>query len=98
MKTALVTGATDGIGKASAKKLLSESWKVVIVGRNPAMCERTVTELQAVTRNNEISAIVADLSFLIEAGKATDIILQGNKSFYFLFLNANAIANARTIS
>jgi NAD(P)-dependent dehydrogenase (short-subunit alcohol dehydrogenase family) len=98
MKTAFITGATDGIGKATARKLLSEGWKVVIIGRNPARCESTVTELKAVTRNSEISAIVADLSILNEAGKASDKFLQGNKSLDFLMLNANAIANDRTIT
>ena len=53
MKTALITGATDGIGKATAVKLLSEGWKVVIIGRNPARCEGTVMELKTVTRNND---------------------------------------------
>ncbi len=73
MKTALITGATDGIGKATAVKLLSEGWKVVIIGRNPARCEGTVMELKTVTRNNEISAIVSDLSILNEAGKACEV-------------------------
>jgi len=96
MKTALITGATDGIGKATAMKLLSEGWKVVIIGSNPARCENTVTEIKTVTRNNEISAIVADLSMLNEAGKACEVFLQENKSLDFLMLNANAIANERT--
>ena len=98
MKTALITGATDGIGKATAMNLLSGGWKVVIIGRNPARCESTVTELKTLTRNNEISAIVADLSILNEAGKACEVFLQENKSLDFLMLNANAIANDRTIT
>lgn len=32
-KTAIVTGATSGIGKATAYKLASENWKVIITGR-----------------------------------------------------------------
>ena len=56
MQTALITGATDGIGKATAKKLLSEGWKVVIIGRNPDKCKATVSELKLISK--EIKAIV----------------------------------------
>lgn len=60
MKTALITGATDGIGKATAKKLLVEGWKVVLIGRNSGKCEATVSELKMISK--EVSAIVCDLS------------------------------------
>lgn len=98
MKTALITGATDGVGKATARKLLSERWKVIIIGRNPARCNATVSELKDSTGNNNISAIVANLSVLNEVKKASDGFLQGNHSLDFLMLNANAIANERTIT
>lgn len=98
MKTALITGGTDGIGKAIAKKLLAEGWKVVIIGRNPARCETTVAELQTATKNYEISAIVADLSILSEVKKACETYLKNNNSLDVLLLNANAIANERIIT
>jgi len=46
-RVALITGATDGVGKATARKLLSEGWEVVIVGRNPEQCDSTVLELRS---------------------------------------------------
>jgi len=98
MKTALITGATDGVGKATAKKLLSEGWKVIIIGRNPARCNATVSELIDSTGNNNISAIVANLSILHEVKNASDSFLEGNHSLDFLMLNANAIKNDRTIT
>jgi len=33
MKTAIITGATSGIGKATALKLASENWNLIITGR-----------------------------------------------------------------
>lgn len=35
MKTIVITGASDGIGAAAAKELVSLGHQVVIVGRNP---------------------------------------------------------------
>jgi NAD(P)-dependent dehydrogenase (short-subunit alcohol dehydrogenase family) len=33
-KTALITGATGGLGQAVAKRLLAEHWKLILVGRD----------------------------------------------------------------
>ena len=37
-KICLVTGATNGIGKATAQALAKMGATVIIVGRNPAKC------------------------------------------------------------
>jgi len=97
-KTALITGGTDGIGKATAHKLLEQGWEVVIVGRNAARCESTFAELKAVGQSNSISAIVADLSIMRDVQKAAESFLESHKSLDFLFLNANAIAQTRIIT
>ena len=43
-KTIVITGASDGIGKAAAKQLLALGHKVIIVGRNPEKTKKVAEE------------------------------------------------------
>ncbi|MBI5650424.1 MAG: SDR family NAD(P)-dependent oxidoreductase [Chloroflexi bacterium] len=94
-KIALVTGATDGIGKATAKKLLTEGWRVVIVGRNPQRCAATIAELKSL---GAISAITADLTSMRETNRAVETFLRENQSLDCLLLNANAIVHEHIVT
>ena len=47
MKTIIITGASDGIGKAAARKLIARGHKVIIAGRSPEKTERAAAELGA---------------------------------------------------
>lgn len=49
-KTALVTGATSGIGRATAVALAREGFALVICGRRKERLEALQTELESVTR------------------------------------------------
>jgi len=44
-KTIVITGASDGIGAAAARKLKAAGHDVIIVGRNPAKTEKIAREL-----------------------------------------------------
>lgn len=61
-KICLVTGATSGIGKATALGLVRQGATVVIVGRNQARGEAARQEIQAARGNLAVDLLLADLS------------------------------------
>ena len=63
-KTCLITGATNGIGKAAAVQLAELGTTLVLVGRNPDKTGATVQQIKDQTGNQEIHSLVADLSSL----------------------------------
>jgi NAD(P)-dependent dehydrogenase (short-subunit alcohol dehydrogenase family) len=62
-KICLVTGATNGIGKATAQALAQMSATVVIVGRNPAKCAAVVDEIKHSSGNDAVEALIADRAY-----------------------------------
>ena len=59
-KVALVTGASAGIGKASALALLAEGYRVVFTARRLDMLEKAVAESGAADRALAVAADVSD--------------------------------------
>lgn len=60
-KIALITGSTQGIGFATAKKLCEEGVNVIINGRNENKVNNAVMKLKAQFNNVKIIGITADL-------------------------------------
>ncbi|PIL26440.1 hypothetical protein GSI_12198 [Ganoderma sinense ZZ0214-1] len=58
---AIVTGATDGIGKATAAELLKRGFNVILHGRNEAKMRKVVEELRAAA-SADIQYFIADAS------------------------------------
>ena len=98
MRTALITGATDGIGKAIALKLLSEGWAVFIVGRNLKKVSDTIVELIDATGKNTLTGVSADLSIMRDVEKAAETFKLVHQRLDLMILNANSISNERVIT
>lgn len=61
-QTILVTGSTDGIGKATARVLAGQGHRVLLHGRNPEKGRRVLAELEEATGSDRLSLFIADLS------------------------------------
>jgi NAD(P)-dependent dehydrogenase (short-subunit alcohol dehydrogenase family) len=61
-KTVLITGATNGIGKAAALEIARQGANVIIVGRDKTKTEAVVNELRTTSGNKNVEYLLADLS------------------------------------
>ena len=59
-RTALVSGGTSGIGRATALKLAQQGMKVVITGRDAARAEETLAMLRRDSGNPAVFALIAN--------------------------------------
>jgi NAD(P)-dependent dehydrogenase (short-subunit alcohol dehydrogenase family) len=64
-QTILITGSTDGLGAATAERLLEHGATVLVHGRNPQKLERTLAGLGA-DRGAPVRGLLADLASLEE--------------------------------
>lgn len=62
--TYLITGATDGIGKATALALAERGARVILHARNPAKLEATLGQLRAASGNESLYGVLADFASL----------------------------------
>ena len=61
-KVCLVTGATSGIGAATALALANQGATTILVGRNVKKTEKAVKRIAAKTGNTSVAYLIADLS------------------------------------
>jgi retinol dehydrogenase-14 len=87
-RTCLVTGATSGIGKATATGLARLGAEVVLVGRDPAKGEATVAEIRAAARNDRVELLTADLSSQASIRHAAEAYRLGHDRLNVLVNNA----------
>jgi retinol dehydrogenase 12 len=63
-KLCLITGATSGIGKETAKSLAQMDARVILAARNLEKAGRVVSEINNLTGKNNVEAMIVDLSSL----------------------------------
>lgn len=94
-KIVLVTGATAGIGKETAKGIAQLGARVVLVGRNRAKGEAAIAEIKQKTGSDKLDLLVADLSSLAEIRRLADEFNQKYDRLDVLINNAGGIFDKR---
>ena len=87
-KVCLVTGATDGIGKVSARVLAEKGAKVIIVGRNPEKSATVLAELKSSSGNENIDLLMADLAVMQEVRDLAEQVISHYDRLDVLLNNA----------
>jgi len=71
-KIILITGATDGIGKETAKALAKQGHTIIIHGRNAEKTQTVRNEIATETGNNNIDTLIADMVSLADVKRMAD--------------------------
>ncbi len=90
-KVCLVTGATAGLGKATARQLARQGATVIVVGRDPEKSRATVNEIKQQTGNPNVESMLADLSVQKEVRALAEQFKSKYQSLNVLVNNAGAI-------
>ena len=97
-KTILITGATDGIGLATASMLASRGHRILLHGRNAAKLETAVKTVSTQSGSNQVETCIADLSRLAEVEELAQSVASQYEHLDILMNNAGIFRTPKTIS
>ena len=93
-KVCLVTGATNGIGRAAALALAQAGAEVVVGGRNPEKCAVVQDQLADETGRRP-EALCCDFNSLADVRRAAKEYLDSARPLHVLLNNAGAVFGSR---
>jgi NAD(P)-dependent dehydrogenase (short-subunit alcohol dehydrogenase family) len=96
-KHILITGATDGIGRETAKVLAGKGYEITIHGRSQQRVEDTLQEILKRTPGVTLHGVVADLSSLAQVEQMAEEVLAG-PPVDILLNNAGIVAHRFQLS
>jgi NAD(P)-dependent dehydrogenase (short-subunit alcohol dehydrogenase family) len=97
-RTVVLTGATSGIGRATAQGLADEGAKLILVGRTPERCEETLSEIRRRSGRDDAVMLRADLSSLKEVRRLADEVLARADRLHVLVNNAGVTLLQRQVT
>jgi len=97
-RVVVITGATSGLGLASAHRLAGMGASVRVVGRNPEKAAAACRAIIERSGNTDVRAYVADLGRLDDVARLADEIAAGDDRLDVLVHNAGALSSERTES
>jgi NAD(P)-dependent dehydrogenase (short-subunit alcohol dehydrogenase family) len=97
-KVCIVTGATAGIGKVTARELARQGATVVIVARDPARGEAALSEIRRESGSDAVSLMIADLASQASIRALAAAFLAQHDRLHVLVNNAGAILGERRVT
>lgn len=97
-KTALVTGASGGIGLVTARELARRGARVIIVARNPDKLERARTAILFAAPQAQLDVRVCDLSVLAQVRQLAQEITRDYAQLDILVNNAGIMPGPLTLT
>jgi NAD(P)-dependent dehydrogenase (short-subunit alcohol dehydrogenase family) len=97
-KIVLITGATSGVGKETARNLLIKEAELILLARNMEKAESVRKDLMATTGSSKIHLIECDLADLRQVNDAVNEVLKNFDRLDVLINNAGAIYPDRALS
>ena len=98
-RVVVITGATSGLGRATASRLARLGAEIVVVARDPARAQRTCEELREETaRRDAAEPVVAEVGDLEAIRRAAAEIVARHPRVHALVHNAGALDDVRSVS
>ena len=94
---AVITGASSGIGLATAAGLAARGWRIIAVGRNPQRCEAAAAAI-ADAGAAGVEMIQADISLMSEARRVAAEIAGLTDRIQVLVNNAGGMATEKVVT
>lgn len=97
-RTVLITGSTDGIGRATARALAAAGMKVVIHGRTKPKVDAALEQLMGELPGAELEGVSFDLGTQTGVRRGAAAILERIPALHVLINNAGIFAGERTLT
>ncbi len=97
-KTVLITGATNGIGKATALELARKGANIIFTARNPQRGDRVRAEIAHHSNGGSVTMLECNLASLHSVNTLCDNILRRTSALHILINNAGVWETSRRLS
>lgn len=94
-KTILITGATDGIGKETARQLAMMNAQVILHGRNPDKTKKVQKEIIIDSSNEKVDVLIADFSSMDQVRSLADQVISQYQHLEVLINNAGLYTTSK---